>query len=170
MKLKVRYDYPCTPERYWEMYWDEGFDAKLQQNSTVKREVLSESDEDGVLNRRLRFTPDAELPGPVAKIIGTKKLVYEQDNAWDRAASTMTWKVLPTFISSDKFNAEGTFKVVPKAGGCQLQIDGDIDVKIRFIGGQVEKQVVAQIEDAYAKMNTASVAWIEENGAGGGNA
>lgn len=167
MKLKVRYDYPCTPERYWEMYWDDEFDAKLQQDSTVKREVISQSDENGVLTRRLRFTPDAELPGPVAKVIGSKKLVYEQINVWDRAASTMTWKVLPTFISEDKFKAEGTFKVADEAPGCELQIDGTIDVKIRFIGGTVEKQVVAQIEDAYAKMHTASVAWLDENDVSG---
>ncbi|MCB9669022.1 MAG: DUF2505 domain-containing protein [Alphaproteobacteria bacterium] len=164
MKLNVRYAYPCTPERYWEMYWDDAFDAQLQANSTVKRELVEETDAGGVVTRKLRFTPENELPGPVAAIVGTKKLVYDQVNVWDRAASVMSWEVLPTFLSSDKFSAKGVFKVVPKGPGCELQIDGDIDVKVRFIGGQIEKQIVSQIEDAYAKMHTASVAWLEDNG------
>jgi hypothetical protein len=170
MKLNVRYAYPCSPERYWEMYWDDAFDAKLQANSTVDRTVLEESDEGGVLTRKLRFTPQSELPGPVAKIVGTKKLVYDQLNVWSRADSTMTWEVLPTFLSADKFSAKGTFKVVPQTGGCELQIDGDIDVKVRFIGGQIEKQIVAQIDEAYARMHAASLEWLDEHGTSATNA
>jgi hypothetical protein len=164
MKLNVRYAYPCSPDRYWEMYWDDGFDAKLQENSTVDRQVIEETDADGVLTRKLRFTPESELPRPVAKMLGTSKLVYEQLNVWNRANSEMTWEVLPSFLSADKFTAKGTFRVVPSAAGCELQIDGDIEVKVRFIGGQIEKQVVAQVEEAYAKMHTASVDWLDENG------
>lgn len=169
MKLNVRYAYPCTPARYWEMYWDDAFDEKLQENSTVDRAVLEESDVDGILTRKLRFTPENELPGPVAKIVGTKKLVYDQLNVWSRADSLMTWEVLPTFLSSDKFVAKGTYKVVPTAGGCEVHIDGDIDVKIRFIGGQIEKQIVAQIDDAYARTHGASLAWLDEHGTSAAN-
>lgn len=164
MKLNVRYAYPCSPERYWEMYWDDAFDAKLQEGSTVQRDVLEETDENGVLTRKLRFTPDTELPSVAAKAIGTKKLVYDQLNVWTRADSLMSWEVLPTFLSADKFTAKGTFKVVGTPTGCELQIDGDIAVKIRFIGGTIEKQIVAQIDDAYARMHGASLKWLDENG------
>ena len=42
--------------------------------------------------RRVRFTPDKELPGPAAKLLGAKKLVYEQENRWDKKANTMSWR------------------------------------------------------------------------------
>ncbi len=166
MKLMIRHAYPCTPEQYWEMYWDDAFDAELQANSTVAREVLEHDEQDGVLTRKLRFTPDTELPRPVAKLLGSSKLVYDQLNVWDRAAGVMTWEVLPTFLSPETFQAKGSFRVVETPTGCELQVDGDIDVKIRFIGGQIEKQIVAQIEEAYTRMHHTSLAWLEARSQG----
>lgn len=164
MKLSVRYAYDCSPEAYWAMYWDDAFDKALQADSTVDREVLEHTDDKGVITRRLRFTPEAELPGPVAKMIGSKKLVYDQLNVLDTGAGIMTWQVLPTFISADKFSASGEFRIEPTATGCEMIVDGDIDVKIRFIGGQIEKQIVSQIEAAYKRMHDASEDWIEDHG------
>lgn len=162
MKLKVRQLYPCTPDQYWEMYWDDDFDARLQEGSKVDRAVLSQAEENGVLTRRLRFTPHAELPGPVAAIVGSPKLVWEQINRWNKATGVLSFEVLPTFISADKFNARGTFAVKPDPGGCVVEIDGDIDVKVRFIGGRIEAQVVSQIEDGYAHQKRVSDAWLAE--------
>lgn len=164
MKLQARYTYDCTPEQYWEMYWDDGFDAKLQKNSTVAREVIEESDSGDVLTRKLRFTPHAELPTAAAKIIGSSKLVWDQVNHWHRSKSSLLWEVLPTFISSDKFTAKGDFRVVPNGSGCAVEVDGEIAVKIRFIGGQIESQVVSQIKDAYDNMDRVSKSWLAENG------
>ena len=163
MKLKVSYAYNCTPEAYWQMYWDDAFDAKLQEGSTVDREVVEEREEEGVLHRRLRFTPHAELPSPVARLIGSKKLVYDQANAWHKSDSVMTWEVLPTFISADKFAAKGTFKIVPTAGGCEMHVDGDIDVKVRFIGGKIEQEIIKNIDAAYAKMHHSALEWMTSN-------
>lgn len=164
MKLSVRHTYPCTPEIFWEMYWDDEFDAQLQADSTVDREVLSEIDEGGVVVRRLRFTPQNELPSPVARIVGTKKLTYEQVNRWDRAAGRMSWEVLPSFLSADKFSAKGVFDVKGVGDGCEMIVDGDITVNVRFIGGQIEKQIVAQIQVAYDRMLDTGKSWLTSTG------
>ena len=111
MKLFVGTSSHCTPARFWEMYWDPGLDEALRRDAAVTREVLEERTEGQVLIRRLRFTPDRELPGPVATLIGAKKLVYEQENRWDRATGTMHWKVIPTVLPG-KLEAKGVFKVV----------------------------------------------------------
>lgn len=165
MKLTVRHFYPCSPERYWEMYWDEDFDAKLQQGSTVDRELIEEREADGKLVRKLRMTPQSELPTPVAKIVGSKKLSWDQVNTWFKNDSRLTWEVLPTFISADKFEAKGDFRVLPADGGCKLEIDGEIKVNVRFIGGRIEAEVVRQIEETYAQMKEVSDAWLAEHGA-----
>ena len=162
MKLKVRQLYPCTPDQYWEMYWDEDFDAKLQEGSTVDRVVLTQTETDGILTRRLRFTPQADLPGPVAAIIGSPKLVWEQINKWSRPTGVLSFEVLPTFITADKFSARGTFAVKAAPGGCAVEIDGDIEVRVRFIGGRIEAEVVKQIEDGYAQQKRVSDAWLAE--------
>ena len=164
MKLDVRHFYPCSPERWWEMYWDDSFDAMLQADSTVDREVVEEKEENGVLTRRLRFTPQSELPGPVAKIVGSKKLVYEQVNHFHRAKGEMTWEVLPSFLDAKKFSAKGSLRCEPTGSGCESIAQGDITVNVRFIGGQIEKQIVAQVKEAYDQMAIKGRVWLEANG------
>ncbi|MEZ4240734.1 MAG: DUF2505 domain-containing protein [Myxococcota bacterium] len=161
MKLNVRHRFDCTPEVFWEMYWDEAFDAALREESAVTREVLEEREEDGVLIRRVRFTPDRELPGPAAALLGTSKLVYEQENRWDKASNTMHWKVIPTILPG-KLDAQGTFRVVEVPGGCEQIVEGDISVNVRFIGGQIEKAVVSEVEKSYDKTAATSREWLKK--------
>lgn len=162
MKLYVRNSFDCTPGRFWEMYWDEAFDAMLRREAAVEREVLEERTEGDVLIRRVRFTPDRELPGAVAALLGAKKLVYEQENRWDKSTGTMYWKVIPTILPG-KLDAKGTFRVLATAGGCEQVVDGDITVKVMFVGGQIEKAVVAEVEKSYEKTAAASREWLKSH-------
>ena len=148
MKLNVSHSFPCTPDAFWEMYWDDAYDAMLSADSEVDRTILSEKEEAGVLVRRLRFTPKKDLPRAVAKLLGSSKLVYEQENRWDRAASTMHWEVIPTVLPG-KLSAKGTFTVRPEGEGCVQVVDGDISVNVRFIGGQIEKSIVDEVRKTY---------------------
>ena len=162
MKLYVRNQFDCTPGKFWEMYWDDAFDAMLRKESAVEREVLEERTEGDVLIRRVRFTPDRELPGAVATLLGAKKLVYEQENRWDKSSGTMYWKVIPTILPG-KLEAKGTFKVLPTPGGCEQVVDGDIQVKVMFVGGQIEKAVVAEVEKSYEKTAAACREWLKSH-------
>jgi hypothetical protein len=160
MKLNVRHRFDCSPETFWKMYWDDAFDAQLRKESAVQRDVLEERTEGDVLVRRVRLTPDRELPGPVATLLGAKKLVYEQENRWDRATSTMHWRVIPTILPG-KLDAQGTFRVVAAAGGgCEQVVEGNISVNVMLVGGQIEKAVVAEVEKSYAKMAETSREWL----------
>lgn len=159
MKLHVRHRFDCAPETFWKMYWDDAFDAQLRKESAVQRDVLEERTEGDVLVRRVRLTPDRELPGAVATLLGTKKLVYEQENRWDRKTSTMHWKVIPTILPG-KLDAKGTFQVIPAGTGCEQVVDGNISVNVMLVGGQIEKAVVAEVEKSYAKMAETCREWL----------
>ncbi len=166
MKLDVRHFYPCSPERYWEMYWDSSFDDLLMTGSTFDRDVVEEREEGGMHVRRLRFTPHDTLPRPVAKIVGSDRLVYEQLNTFDRERGVLSWKVLPTFLDAKyakKVTAGGTLSAVAAAGGCESVAAGDISVNVMFIGGQVEKQILGQIKEAYDRMAVLGGQWLGEN-------
>lgn len=163
MKLNVRHRFDCSPEIFWKMYWDEGFDEQLRRESAVQRELLEERTEGTVLVRRVRLTPDRELPGPVATLLGARKLVYEQENRWDKATSTMSWRVIPTVLPG-KLDAKGTFRVVAAPPGCEQVVEGDIVVSVMFVGGQIERAVVAEVEKSYAKMAETSRDWLRKHG------
>lgn len=163
MKLHVRHTFPCDPETFWKMYWDEEFDAMLQRGSNVQREILDQHEEGGVVVRRVRFTPQRELPAPAAKVLGSSKLVYDQESRYDPATSQMTWRVIPTILPG-KLDAHGTFVVRPIEGGCEQVVEGEITVNVRFIGGQIEKAVVGEVEQSYQRTAEVAREWLRTRG------
>ncbi len=165
MKLHIQNTFDCTPARFWEMYWDDDLDAMLNEGSTVQRELLEERTDGDLLIRRLRFTPERELPAAAASLLGASKLVYEQENAWDRSNSVLQWKVIPTILPG-KLDAQGTFKVSPLgADRCEQIVEGVISVNVRFIGGQIEKAVIAEVEKSWNRTAETCRTWLQRHGA-----
>ena len=162
MKLFVRHTFDCTPERFWQMYWDPEFDAMLQKEAGVTRELLEERKEGDVVVRRLRVIPDRELPSAASAVIGTKKLVYEQENRWDERNGVLQWRILPTILPG-KLDAKGSFRVNATPGGCEQLVEGDITVNVRFIGGQVEKAVVGEVEKSYERTAATCREWLRRH-------
>lgn len=159
MKLHVRNIYPCDVETWWKMYWDPEFEALLSSGSDLQRDVLSESDDADNNVRRVRFTPSQELPGPVAGLLGSSKLVYEQENRWEKAASVLHWQVFPT-VMADKVTASGKFEVRATQQGCEQIVTGVISVKLRFFGGKIENVIVTQVENSFEAYARAARAWL----------
>jgi hypothetical protein len=156
VKLQVRHSFDCTPDEFWNLFWDPSYDKALQQKTgeAVKRELLEEKDVNGKRFLRYRFTPKKTLPPPVAALAGTDRLIYEQENVFDRASGLLTWKVKPAIVP-DKITAQGEFKVTPRAGGgCERVVDGTIEVRVTFIGGKIEEAIVNDVKGAYEVATT----------------
>jgi hypothetical protein len=161
MKLNVSHRFGCNPETFWNMYWDDSFEEVLNQSTDVKRELLEEKDDGEIYYRKLKFTPEKDLPRPAAKVLGSSKLIYEQENTFYRSKSEMVWGVLPSLLPG-RLSAGGLMKVLPDGDGCRLEVTGDIEVKVRFVGGQIEKMVVGQVETSYDKLAQAARLWLAE--------
>ncbi len=163
MKLNIRHEYDCTPARFWEMYWDDEFAAMLREGSTVQRDVVDDRTEGSLSIQRIRFTPERELPSAVAAIIGSKKLVYEQQNEYDPDNGVLRWQVVPTFLP-DKLEAAGTVRVEDLGDGrCAQIIEGEITVRVAFIGGQIEKAVVGEVEKSWEKTAETGRKWLQRH-------
>jgi hypothetical protein len=155
VKLLVRHPFSCSPEAFWDLYWSPEYDQALDADSEVRRELVVQRDEAGVIYRRVKFIPNKDLPGPIAALIGTPKFTYEQDNWFDRSKSQIRWVVLPGFLQG-KFDAAGTLTVKATPAGCELVVEGDFTVHVRFVGGQIEKAVVSQVEQSYERLAAAT--------------
>jgi hypothetical protein len=164
VKLQARHAFDCTPARFWEMYWDDDFDAMLMTGATFTRELLEDTESNGVRTRRVRITPHQELPSAAAAILGTSKLVYDQENRFDLAKSEVAWRVIPTILPG-KLDANGRFQVVATPRGCEQVVDGDITVNVRFVGGRIESAVIGEVEKSYSRTAEVSRAWLTKHGA-----
>lgn len=163
MKLSIRHAFECAPDRFWDMYWHESYLRQVYEGA--RREVIALSDEDGITTRRVRFRPDRELPGPLVRLMRGSPLVYEEEIRWERAASRVSWEVVPN-LPSGLFTAKGVFEVRPTATGCEQVIDGDIELRVRVIGRRVEKGVIREVTKSWARTAEIGRRWLRANGPG----
>lgn len=162
-KLYVESQLPVNPELAWEIFEGDAFRARLASHTKLTSEVLSESTDGDVQVRTLRFTSATELPKMVAKALGSKSLQYDQTNRLDLAKSRLDWNVvLPNL--SDRVSVAGSTIIEPAAGGSRRVVDGTIEVKMRLIGGQIEKVVVGQFEKSMRKAVDVALEMMREHG------
>lgn len=161
LKLSVRNAFPCSVDEFWAMYWDPQFDEVLQKEARVTRKLLHEETKGDVTTRRVKLTPDADLPAAVAAILGSKKLEYEQENRWDAKARVLHWRVIPTVLPG-KLDAAGTMTVRPTSTGCEQVVDGSIVVKVMLVGGKIEQAVVDEVSRSYDRAAAACRRWLAE--------
>lgn len=163
MKLDIQQSLPCSPARFWEMYWSETFEQMVSEGATFSTTLLEEKREGPLQVQLLRFEPHEELPRAVASIIGTSKLIYDQEERYDAAAGTIDFRLIPSFLP-DKLSASGQMRVEPASAGCTLRVSGEVRVAVRFIGGKVEQAVVREVASSYERMASTARRWLAEHG------
>lgn len=145
MKLFVESDLAFDPVTAWEIFESKEFEARLEEATDLVCEVLDEQMEGAVKVKRLKYVSRRELPTIAAKALGSKNLTYEQVNRFDPAKSELSWQVfLP--VVGDRVSVSGITRISPAPGGAKRVVDGEINVRIRLIGGQIEKAVVGEFE------------------------
>ena len=161
MKLSVRHVFPCTVDEFWALFWDPEYDLRLQSGTAVARELLEDRDGADAHVQRWRFVPEQRLPAMIAKIAGTDRLTYDQDTRWDKQTRVLTWRVVPALMS-DKVTAAGTLVVRAVPEGVERLVEGNIDVRVTFIGGQIEQAIVRSVEQGYEAAAAATFAMLRE--------
>lgn len=151
MKLYVESHLPIDPAAGWKIFESDEFDTRLRKQTNMTVERLSETQEsEHVVVRRLKYTSGTELPALVAKALGGKHLTYEQTNRMDYATNRLDWTVeLP--VMKDRVTVKGATTMTATSEGCRRVVDGEITVRMRLVGGQIEKAVVAEFEKSMAR-------------------
>lgn len=144
-KLYVESHLPVGPEEAWEVFESDAFRERLAVETGLSTEVLDTRMEGQVEVRHLRYTSGKDLPGIAAKTLGTKRLMYEQTNRFDKPNSKLDWNVVLPMMS-DRVSVKGVTWIKPTPTGSHRVVDGIIEVKMRLVGGQIEKVVVGEFK------------------------
>jgi hypothetical protein len=161
VKLTIRHLFNCSMDTYWAMFWDPTYAALLEQETGVHREVLWERQEGAVKVYRVRFVPQTELPRAIAKLTGSKKLIYEQENRLNIDAHRLDWQVFPT-MAKDKVSATGAMLMRSTSTGVERLIDGDISVRVPLIGKRIEKVVLQSVLSSYEQAAQVTHRWLAD--------
>lgn len=150
MKFEIKHTFSCSPDALWALFEDATYEAKLAAASGAAREVLERKVEGGVEVVRRKITAKRTLPGPMAKIIGSEEIAYEQETRRPAGSDTMTWRILP-HVLQDRFKGSGTTVVRATPGGCERIITGELVISIPLMGGKMEAKLVEDISAGYEK-------------------
>jgi hypothetical protein len=161
MKMNVRHRLPAPPDVAWREIFSEAYSTAIAAQTGTSSERLSVEERDGKRLVRSRVTLARELPAAAQKVMGSRHLVYVLEERIDDANQTVQWRVLVDKVS-DKVKAEGIFKLLPAAGGCERVIQGDVTVGVPIIGRSIEAGIAAELEKSYEATAKFAEKWLSE--------
>jgi hypothetical protein len=152
MKLNLSYDWSCTPDDFWALYFDPDFVVKLHLEAlgSTSAEVISqEGDLQSGLVRTLRYGQKPNMPGPVRKIFG-EEVVTTELSTYDPATSTTTFTMTPGTMA-DKTHIEGVIAFAVEGGQTVETFSLEAKVKIFGAGPIVERFIESQAREVQEK-------------------
>lgn len=161
MKLSISNHFDCDPETLWSVFNSDAFNERLDAQSGVRRDVVATRNEGGIEVTELRCVSKKELPGFMAKALGSKSLEYMQTSRFDPKTNRLEWSVDPTVLS-DRVTAKGTTVVTPQGDGCLRQIEGEITVRLPLVGKKIEQKLMEEIGSSYERAAEIAAEMIAE--------
>lgn len=163
--IEIRHAMECDVDTYWKCVFDEEYNRRLYTDRLKFREIktISQSTTGDVWTRKLYLNPPpADLPGPVAKIIGD--LSWHEEGSFDTKSKRYRFKVRPASLP-EKTTIEG--EIWCEARGdkkCERIAKTNIEVKVFMVGGIVEKRIEADMRKSYDEAAKFTNEFVKEKG------
>jgi hypothetical protein len=166
MKYTIEDTFDVSTRRYWEVFFDEAYNAALWATLNAKHELL-ELDRKGegddlVIHRRSRLTPQREVPGFLQRII-KGAISYVEENHFVARENKMDTRTISSFMS-DKIDNHGVYRLESLGPDKVKRIwEGVCECRVALIGGRVEKYLVDEIRESYRKATEFTRKWHAEH-------
>lgn len=147
MKTSLRHDLPCTPDQFWEVFFDQDLNEKMYREALGCTDVVYESqsgDIENGLERVLRSTQPMDVPSAVKKVMGEATTTVETGTFAD---GVWSFEMRPTTMA-DKVQMNGKTRVEATDDGCVRIFDIEGKVKIFGIGKIIEGVIDKQSKEA----------------------
>ena len=138
-RLTLVQDIALDLDEHWRLFLDDDFDRKqyLEGFGFPRYEVLERRDGEAETFRRIRVVPKLDLPGPVAKLLGSS-FAYTEDQTFDKKARTFRSKTIPSVLA-DRLTSESNVRAESAGvGRCRRTVEVSVEARIFGIGGLVE--------------------------------
>ena len=161
--LKLNHVIKCSPERFWEVFFDQEFNKWLYTQALSFNEfTILEQSEGPNVRRKVRGSPKVDLPGPIRKLVGDR-FGYEETGTFNPSTKTWTWKMRPNAMA-DKMRMEGVVRVEAAGDGqCRRIADITIEAKIFGLGKMIEGTSEKEMTDGWNDSAVAMNKWIADH-------
>lgn len=151
-KFTVTHEINCDVETFWKTFFDKDFNEKLFLHGLGFPEfkIVDQKDGDHAMTRKVSGMPKMDLPGPVAKLLGSN-FRFTEDGKWDKATKVWSFKMTPSTMA-DKLRQEGTMRIESIGPGKVRRVaELVIEAKVFGIGGLIESSTEKQLRDGWDK-------------------
>jgi hypothetical protein len=163
-KITITHELKCDVDTFWKLFFDKEFNDQLYKKGLgfPAFETVSQTENDKELKRTVKGQPKMDMPGPVAKLLGSS-FAYTEDGVWDKTTRVWRWKMTPGSMA-DKLKNEGTMKIEPAGEGrCRRVAEMLIEAKMFGIGGMIESATEKAMRDGWNRSATFIDEWVAKH-------
>lgn len=147
----ITHEINCTPERFWELFFDSALQKKIfTALQFPKWDVVEHKETDKEILRIIQGVPKIDAPAAVTKVLGSG-FGYTEEGRFDKATKVYRFVIRPTALA-DKLRNEGTVRCEAKGPDkCIRTVELTSEAKIFGIGGMMEKAMEKSTRDGWDK-------------------
>jgi Protein of unknown function (DUF2505) len=149
-KITLTHEINCDVETFWKTFFDKTFNEKLYLGALgfPEYKTLEQTETDTTIHRKVTGQPKMDVPGPVAKLLGSN-FRYTEEGTFDKAKKLWVWKMTPSALAG-KLTNEGTVRVEPVGENKVRRIaEITIEAKVFGVGGLIESSAEKQFRDGW---------------------
>jgi hypothetical protein len=163
VKIQATHDLPCSVETFWELYFDEAYNAAVDRELDLgENQVLSREDDGDLVRMTVRVAPRREIPRAVRKVLRSATLAYTEHRELDRSRSHLAWRVTHEAVGPRRLDCSGVLRVEARGDDrCRRVLDGAIDVRIPMVGRFIEKAIATDVVRCYDVAAAFLPRWLE---------
>jgi hypothetical protein len=143
---------------------DDRFLAELGRLPGLGSPTFLDRQSDGSrVRQRVRYAFVGHLSAAVTAVVQPDKLTWIEDATLDRATHATTFRILPDHYAN-LLEASGLITLHDgEAGGTIRRTDGELTVRVPFVGRKVEQAIVSGLQDHAALEAAAVDRWLDEH-------
>jgi hypothetical protein len=142
-------------------FLDDRFIAELGRLPGLGSPTFLDRQSDGSrVRQRVRYAFVGHLSPAVTAVVEPAKLTWIEDSTLDRATHATTFRILPDHYAN-LLAASGLITLQDgEAGGTIRRTDGELTVKVPFVGRKVEQAIVSGLQEHAALEAAAVDRWL----------
>jgi len=138
------------PAGHWALYLDDSHDRAqyLEGLHYPAYELVERTETDQEIRRTIRVTPKLELPGPVAKLFGSR-FGYVEAGVFDKATRVWSSSTTPNMLQG-RLSTKTVVRVEPDGAHCKRFCDITVQANVFAIGGLIESSLESNLRTGWA--------------------
>lgn len=161
-KFTVTHEIQCNAETFWKTFFDKDFNLKLYKEGLGFPEftIVDQRETDTELVRKVTGSPKMEVPGPVAKLLGSN-FRYTEEGRFNKATKVWSWKLIPSTMA-DKLRNEGSLRI-EAIGDTKIRRSAEliVEAKVFGVGGLIESSSEKQLREGWDKSAVFMNDWLK---------